>query len=225
MAERGERTLSFGPMKPVGLPDPRTGRVPYAVVQLRKEDEAGTAYNLVGFQTRMTWGEQTRIFRTIPGLGQAEFLRHGAIHRNTFVNAPKCLDETFQVRAAPDVYLAGQISGTEGYVESAAGGWLVAHVIHQRLLGKIPELPPPTTAHGGLITQTQRATTDYQPSNITFAHIAPWAGRRLGKRDKYAAMSDLALADLAAWAARNAVPYEIRASGHVADDGVSEQPA
>lgn len=225
MAERGERTLAFGPMKPVGLPDPRTGRVPYAVVQLRKEDEAGTAYNLVGFQTRMTWGEQARIFRTIPGLAQAEFLRHGAIHRNTFVNAPKCLDGTFQLQAAPGVYLAGQITGTEGYVESAAGGWLVAHFVHQRLLGREPELPPLSTAHRGLITHVQRPNPDYQPSNITFAHLQPWDGKRLGKRDKYAAMSDRALTELGAWAERNAVPYTVRASSHVANDGVGEEPS
>jgi methylenetetrahydrofolate--tRNA-(uracil-5-)-methyltransferase len=199
MAERGERTLAFGPMKPVGLPDPRTGRIPYAVVQLRKEDEAGTAYNLVGFQTRMTWGEQARLFRTIPGLANAEFLRYGAIHRNTFVNAPRCLDETFALKASPDVYLAGQITGTEGYVESAAGGWLVAHFIAQRWLGREVELPPLTTAHRGLIVHTQRATPDYQPSNITFSHLQPWQGQRLQKRSKYAAMSELGLRDLEAW--------------------------
>jgi methylenetetrahydrofolate--tRNA-(uracil-5-)-methyltransferase len=224
MAERGEKTLAFGPMKPVGLPDPRTGRVPYAVVQLRKEDEAGTAYNLVGFQTRMTWGEQSRIFRTIPGLEQAEFMRHGAIHRNTFVNAPQSLDESFQLRAVPGVYLAGQITGTEGYVESAAGGWLVAHFVWQRLNGTELELPPLTTAHRGLITHTQRPTADYQPSNITFAHLQPWAGARLGKRNKYAAMSELALSDLAAWAGRNGVVFREPRSSDVADDAVGEEP-
>lgn len=201
MAERGEQTLSFGPMKPVGLRDPKTGRRPAAVVQLRKEDEAGTAYNLVGFQTRMKWGEQDRIFRTIPGLENAEFLRYGAIHRNTFINAPTLLDETFQLKSSPGVYFAGQITGTEGYVESAAGGWLVAHFIAERLAGREPVLPPLTTAHRGLIVQTQRHADDYQPSNITFAHIAPWDGARKKKREKYAAMSERALADLAAWRA------------------------
>lgn len=199
MAERGEQTLSFGPMKPVGLRDPKTGRRPAAVVQLRKEDEAGTAYNLVGFQTRMKWGEQARIFRTIVGLENAEFLRYGAIHRNTFVNAPAVLDETFQLRSSPGLYFAGQITGTEGYVESAAGGWLVAHFIAERLAGREPTLPPLTTAHRGLIVQTQRHAEDYQPSNITFAHIAPWDGPRKKKRDKYAAMSERALEELAVW--------------------------
>jgi methylenetetrahydrofolate--tRNA-(uracil-5-)-methyltransferase len=232
MAERGERTLSFGPMKPVGLPDPRTGRPPHAVVQLRKEDEAGTAYNLVGFQTRMTWGEQARIFRTIPGLEAAEFLRYGAIHRNTFVNAPTCLDETFRVKGAGEIYLAGQITGTEGYVESAAGGWLVAHFILARLSGREPELPPLSTAHRGLIVHTQRPNPDYQPSNITFSHVKPWEGKRLGKRDKYAAMSDRALVDLGLWAARVGVPYTSGAtaaafegsagSNQVANDAVGE---
>ncbi len=198
MAERGERTLAFGPMKPVGLTDPRTGRWPHAVVQLRKEDEAGTAYNLVGFQTRMAWGEQARIFRTIPGLEQAEFLRYGAVHRNTFLAAPRLLDETMQLRSEPGLYFAGQIAGTEGYVESAAGGWLAAFFIAERLAGREPALPPKTTAHGGLITHLSRNPDDYQPSNITFSHLQPWDGQRLKKRAKYEKMAERALGDLAA---------------------------
>ncbi|MEN9581143.1 MAG: hypothetical protein RJA70_4152, partial [Pseudomonadota bacterium] len=125
--------------------------------------------------------------------------RYGAVHRNTFINAPKCLDETFQLRAVPGVYFAGQITGTEGYVESAAGGWLVAHFLGQRLRGKEPSLPPTTTAHRGLIVQTQRNEVDYQPSNITFSHLEPWSGDRLKKRAKYDAMSERALGDLSAW--------------------------
>lgn len=199
MAERGERTLAFGPMKPVGLRDPRTGKMPAAVVQLRKEDEAGTAYNLVGFQTRMTWPEQARVLRMIPGLEQAEFIRYGAVHRNTFINAPHCLDESFQLKSSPGLYFAGQIAGTEGYVESAAGGLLVAHFVAERLAGRQPQLPPKTTALRGLIEHTQRHGADYQPSNITFSHISPWDGRRLQKRAKYAAMSERALADLSLW--------------------------
>jgi len=199
MAERGERTLAFGPMKPVGLTDPRTGRWPYAVVQLRKEDVAGTAYNLVGFQSRMTWSEQARIFRTIPGLEQAEFLRYGAIHRNTFINAPRVLDATFQLRSEPGLYFAGQITGTEGYVESAAGGWLVAQFVMQRLRGQAPEAPPATTAHGGLITQITREVEDYQPSNITFALLPPWTEQRLKKRARYDAIAQRALTDLDTW--------------------------
>ena len=203
MAERGPQTLAYGPMKPVGLRDPRTGKTPAAVVQLRQEDEAATAYNLVGFQSRMAWPEQARVFRMIPGLERAEFLRYGAVHRNTFIAAPKCLDATFQARSESGVYFAGQITGTEGYVESAAGGLLVGHFIYERLMGREPELPPATTALRGLITHTQRNADDYQPSNITFAHLAPWEGPRLKKRAKYQAMSERALADLRAYRDRH----------------------
>ena len=199
MAERGERTLAFGPMKLVGLTDPKTGRWPHAVVQLRKEDEAGTAYNLVGFQTKMAWGEQDRIFRMIPGLANAEFYRYGAVHRNTFLNAPKLLDRTMQLKSAPGVYFAGQIAGTEGYVEGAAGGLLCALFVADRLEGREPVLPPLTTALGGLLTHLGRNEQDYQPSNITFSHIAPWEGSRLKKREKYEAMAQRALGDLASW--------------------------
>lgn len=196
MAERGEMTLAFGPMKPVGLTDPRTGRWPFAVIQLRKEDEAGTAYNMVGFQSRMAWPEQERIFRMVPGLGSAEFQRYGAVHRNTFLNAPRLLDATFQLRSDPGLYFTGQISGTEGYVESAAGGLLTAYFVAARLSGAEPALPPPTTALGGIVTHLSRNADDYQPSNITFSHIAPWDGRRLKKREKYEAMAERALRDL-----------------------------
>ncbi|HEY6077682.1 MAG TPA: methylenetetrahydrofolate--tRNA-(uracil(54)-C(5))-methyltransferase (FADH(2)-oxidizing) TrmFO [Polyangiaceae bacterium] len=196
MAERGEKTLSFGPMKPVGLTDPRTGRWPHAVIQLRKEDEAGTAYNMVGFQTRMAWPEQERVFRSVPGLKNAEFQRYGAVHRNTFLNAPKLLDSTFQLRDDPGLYFAGQISGTEGYVESAAGGLLSAYFVAARLRGQEPALPPPTTALGGILTHLGRNPDDYQPSNITFSHVAPWDGPRLAKRAKYEAMAERALRDL-----------------------------
>jgi methylenetetrahydrofolate--tRNA-(uracil-5-)-methyltransferase len=196
MAERGEKTLAFGPMKPAGLTDPKTGRWPYAVVQLRKEDEAGTAFNLVGFQSRMTHGAQAEVLRMIPGLENAEFFRFGAVHRNTFVRAPTVLDETWQLRKAPGVYLAGQITGTEGYVEAAAGGWLAAHFISAALAGKAPMMPPEDTAHYGLLRHTRRHDADYQPSNITFAHLPPWEGRRLQKRAKYEAMAERALASL-----------------------------
>lgn len=201
MAERGEKTLAFGPMKPAGITDPKTGRWPKAVVQLRKEDEAGTAYNLVGFQTRMTWPAQKVVFRMIPGLEQAEFFRFGAVHRNTFINAPRCLDECWQLKNLPGVYLAGQLIGTEGYVEAAAGGWLAAHFISERLRGRTPEPPPETSAHFGLLRQTRRHEQDYQPSNITFAHLPPWQGARLKKRAKYEAMAELSLRDLGQWKA------------------------
>jgi len=205
MAERGPQTLSFGPMKPVGLVDPRTGHRPWAVVQLRKEDEAGTAYNIVGFQTRMAWGEQARVFRTIPGLENAEFSRYGAVHRNTFLAAPTLLDTTLGLRGEPGLYFAGQITGTEGYVESAAGGWLAAWFIAERRAGREPALPPPTTAHGGLLTQVSRNAEHYQPSNITFSHLPPWEGQRLKKRARYRAMAERALADLDAWIAERGV--------------------
>lgn len=199
MAERGERTLAFGPMKPAGITDPRTGRWPAAVVQLRKEDEAGTAYNIVGFQSRMTWTAQKEVLRMIPGLEEAEFFRFGAVHRNTFVNAPACLDDTWQLKNEKGLYLAGQIIGTEGYVEAAAGGYLVAHFISERLLGREPTMPPEVTAHAGLLRQTRRHAEDYQPSNITFSHLPPWEGQRLKKRAKYEAMAERSLSALDTW--------------------------
>ena len=201
MAERGEQTLSFGPMKPVGLVDPRTGRRPYAVVQLRPEDQAATAYNLVGFQTRMKYADQLRVFRMIPGLEEAEFLRMGSVHRNTFVNAPELLGPGMELRATPGVHLAGQISGVEGYVESAAGGLLCAVLLAQRLRGQPLRPPPETTALGGILTHLSRPQPRYQPSNITWAHIPPLEGvsRKLKKRARYEAMAERALRDLEGW--------------------------
>jgi methylenetetrahydrofolate--tRNA-(uracil-5-)-methyltransferase len=201
MAERGVQTLAFGPMKPVGLTDPRTGRRPYAVVQLRPEDQAATAYNLVGFQTRMKYPDQLRVFRMIPGLEEAEFLRFGSVHRNTFVNAPELLSPEMELVSRPGVYLAGQVSGVEGYVESAAGGLLCARMLADRLAGREPRRPPETTALGGILTHLSRKQPRYQPSNITWAHLPPLGGtgRRLKKRDRYEAMAERALADLATW--------------------------
>jgi methylenetetrahydrofolate--tRNA-(uracil-5-)-methyltransferase len=199
MAERGEQTLAFGPMKPVGLVDPRTGKRPHAVIQLRAEDEAGTAFNMVGFQTRMKWGEQVRVFRTVPGLENAEFQRYGAVHRNTFICAPRVLDGALGLKAEPGVYFAGQIAGTEGYVESAAMGWIAAHIVAARACGREPSLPPATTAHGGLLTHLSRNAEDYQPSNITFSHVPPLEGTRLKKRARYEAIAARALTDLDVW--------------------------
>lgn len=199
MASRGEMTLAFGPMKPVGLIDPRSGKRPFAVVQLRPEDVAATAYNLVGFQTRMTWPEQGRVFRTIPGLSSAEFLRFGSVHRNTFVNAPRALDERMQLRARRGVFLAGQITGVEGYVESCACGFVCAVMLAQSLQGAAPTPPPPTTALGGLLAYVGRATDHYQPSNVTWAWFPPLADRRLKKRDRYEALAARALGDLQRW--------------------------
>jgi methylenetetrahydrofolate--tRNA-(uracil-5-)-methyltransferase len=199
MASRGERTLAFGPMKPVGLTDPRTGRRPYAVVQLRPEDQAMTAYNLVGFQTRMTYGEQTRIFRMIPGLGEAEILRFGSVHRNTFVDAPRTLDDRMQLKATPNVFLAGQVTGVEGYVESCAGGLLCAILLAQALRGARVTPPPETTALGGIRTHLSRPVERFQPSNLTWACIPPPPDARLRKRERYQVMAERALADLDAW--------------------------
>lgn len=201
MAERGEMTLAYGPMKPVGLTDPRTGKRPFAVVQLRPEDGAATAYNLVGFQTRMTYPEQARIWRMIPGLEQAEFMRYGSVHRNTFINAPELLDETMQLKALPGVFVAGQVGGVEGYVESTAAGLVCAIMLSQRLLDKPLSPPPETTALGGLRTHMMRKVDNYQPSNITWAHLPPLENRPRKKLERYQAMADRALSDLAGWIA------------------------
>jgi methylenetetrahydrofolate--tRNA-(uracil-5-)-methyltransferase len=208
MAERGERTLAFGPMKPVGLTDPRTGRRPFAVVQLRAEDSAATAYNLVGFQTRMKWPEQKRVFRMIPGLENAEFMRLGAVHRNTFLDAPQVLDERMQLRALPGVHVAGQMAGVEGYVESAGMGLLCGLMLATEAQGRTWTPPPPTTALGGLLTHLARTHPKlrYQPSNITWAHIPPLEQRdhKLKKRARYERMAERALIDLQSWLAASA---------------------
>jgi methylenetetrahydrofolate--tRNA-(uracil-5-)-methyltransferase len=216
MASRGEMTLAFGPMKPAGLTDPKTGRWPFAVVQLRQEDAGATAYNLVGFQTRMTYGEQARVLRMIPGLEEAEIQRFGSVHRNTFVNAPELLDAQMQLRNLPNVYLAGQIAGVEGYVESAACGLICSRMLAEKLRGARISPPPPTTALGGLITHLTRRPLEkatFQPSNITWACIPPLENRRLKKKDRYAALSERALKDLDAWLHETAViPAPIAAS-------------
>jgi methylenetetrahydrofolate--tRNA-(uracil-5-)-methyltransferase len=199
MAGRGEMTLAFGPLKPVGLVDPRTGQRPFAVVQLRPEDGAATAYNLVGFQTRMTWTAQPQVLRTIPGLEAAEFLRFGSVHRNTFVDAPRVLDERMQLRARPGVFLAGQITGVEGYVESCACGFVCGTMLAQSLRGEAVVPPPPTTALGGVRTHLARATDDYQPSNVTWAWLPPLVDRKMKKRDRYEATAQRALDHLARW--------------------------
>lgn len=210
MAERGDDTLAYGPMKPVGLRDPRSGQEPYAVVQLRMEDTAGTSWNMVGFQTRLTWGEQKRIFSTcIPGLQQAEFLRMGQIHRNTFIDSPRLLSRDLSLKSEPRLYFAGQISGVEGYVESAACGYLVALALHARLTGKEFVPPPATTALGALFRHVtgEAHPPDYphQPSNIIFGLFPPLAGR-VKKADKRAAYSARAKQDLAGWLPHAGVP-------------------
>jgi methylenetetrahydrofolate--tRNA-(uracil-5-)-methyltransferase len=187
MAERGLEVLSHGPMKPVGLEDPRSGRRPHAVVQLRREDAAGTAYNLVGFQTRLTWPEQRRIFRTfVPGLASAEFVRLGQIHRNTFLDAPRVLAPDLSARERPHLFFAGQITGVEGYVESAACGLLAARAILDRLAGRPFRPPPAATAvgalHRHLTGEAHPPDYPYQPSNVVFALFPPIDPRATASR-------------------------------------------
>ena len=200
MAARGVDTLRFGPMKPVGLPDPRTGREPYAVVQLRQDNIAGDHFSLVGFQTQMKWGEQARVLKMIPGLENAEFVRFGMIHRNTYVNAPTVLRETWQTRMRPDLLFAGQMSGVEGYVESAASGLIAGLNAAALALGEEPSAPPRTTALGALAYYASHADPKhYVPSNIAFGLIPPLERRVKTKRDRNVAISERALADLQTW--------------------------
>ena len=200
MAERGEMTLAFGPMKPVGLPDPRTGREPFAVLQLRQDDRHATLYNLVGFQTRLTYPEQQRIFRTIPGLEKARFARLGSMHRNTFVNAPTCLNRALQLRKDPRVFFAGQITGVEGYVESAATGFLAGIFAGARANGEEISLPPKTTGFGALLGHLAESSPEgFQPMNINYGLFPPMTGRKLRRSEKRLAQAERALADLEPW--------------------------
>jgi len=174
LARRGVDTLRFGPMKPVGLRDPRTGREPYAAVQLRQENLLADAYNLVGFQNHLRYGEQARVLRLIPGLERAEFLQFGQIHRNTYIRAPRVLAPTLNMRARPGLFFAGQISGVEGYVESVATGWLAGRNAARLVAGRPTIEAPALTAIGALARYVSSAETDnYQPVNITFALLAP----------------------------------------------------
>ncbi len=172
---RGDDTLRFGPMKPVGLEDPKTDKPPYAVVQLRKENRQGTTYNMVGFQTKLTYSEQKRIFRLIPGMENVEFARLGSIHRNTFICAPELLQPTLQFKNRPDLLLAGQLSGVEGYIESAAMGLLAGINSGRLTLGNSPVIPPPATALGALVNHlTLSEPKKFQPSNINFGLFPAW---------------------------------------------------
>jgi methylenetetrahydrofolate--tRNA-(uracil-5-)-methyltransferase len=200
MAHRGGDTLRFGPMKPVGLTDPRTGRTPYAVVQLRQDNLAGDHFSLVGFQTQLKWSEQARVLRLIPGLEQAEFVRFGMVHRNTYVNGPEVLSETWQVRGRPGLFFAGQMSGVEGYVESAASGLIAG--LHAAALthGETLAPPPRTTAIGALGFYVSHADPrHYDPSNITFGIMQPLERAPRGKMERKLALSARALADLDRW--------------------------
>ena len=212
MAGRGVDTLRFGPMKPVGLTDPRTGREPYACVQLRQDTLAGDHFSLVGFQTQMKWGEQARVLRLIPGLENAEFVRFGMIHRNTYINGPDVLRETWQVKTRDDLFFAGQISGVEGYVESAASGLMAGRNAAARALNQPIRVPPRTTALGALAHYVSHANPrHYQPTNITFGIMEPIDdrsmprmraadGRRMSRKEtRKLALSERALADLERW--------------------------
>lgn len=217
MAERGVDTLRYGPMKPVGLTNPHTGRRPYAVVQLRQDNALGTLYNLVGFQTKLRHGEQTRVFRMIPGLENADFARLGGMHRNTFLNSPRILDSHLRLKARPSLRFAGQVTGCEGYVESAAVGLLAGRFAAAERLGRVPSLPPPTTAMGALlahITVGAEAET-FQPMNVNFGLFPP-VDERLRGKDRKLACSRRARDDLSAWLGK---PPE---NGAV-DDGVESE--
>ncbi|MBF0496234.1 MAG: methylenetetrahydrofolate--tRNA-(uracil(54)-C(5))-methyltransferase (FADH(2)-oxidizing) TrmFO [Deltaproteobacteria bacterium] len=199
MAERGFQTLLFGPMKPVGLIDPTTGQRPFAVVQLRKDNTEGTIYNMVGFQTKLAYEEQERVFRLIPGLRQAEFVRLGSIHRNTFINGPRVLTPYVQFARAEHVFVAGQISGVEGYVESAAMGLLCGINAARLAHGQALAAPPRTTALGSLVAHiTASASRDFQPMNVNFGLFPPLEGR-VAKKERGAAYARRALADLDKW--------------------------
>jgi methylenetetrahydrofolate--tRNA-(uracil-5-)-methyltransferase len=216
MAERGPETLRYGPMKAVGLDDPRTGRWPYAVVQLRQDNALATLWNMVGFQTKLKHGEQVRIFRTIPGLQNAEFARLGGIHRNSFINSPRLLDRELRLKSKPNIRFAGQITGCEGYVESAAVGILAARFAAAELSGEKLESPPSETAVGALlnhITGGANAET-FQPMNVNFGLMPPLPGR-WKRADRKKGYTDRARASFAEWVAR-VPPHEISWGGEPA---------
>jgi len=201
MAARGPETLRFGPMKPVGLPDPRSGREPHAVVQLRREDRAGQMWNLVGFQTRLRIPEQQRVFRSIPGLAEAEFLRYGSIHRNAYVNSPRSLGPGLATQEGPPVFFAGQLTGVEGYTESLGTGILAGLNLARYLVGQPPVTPPPTTMLGGLLRYLRDADpAHFQPMNANFGLLDPLPGK-VRKTERKSALAERALTDFDRWRA------------------------
>jgi methylenetetrahydrofolate--tRNA-(uracil-5-)-methyltransferase len=210
MAERGEDTLRFGPMKPVGLRDPRTDRRPYAVVQLRREDGAGQMWNMVGFQTRLRTGAQRRIFRMIPGLENAEFLRTGSIHRNTYLNFPLRLNRYGAHPARPELIFAGQLTGVEGYTESAASGILAGINLDRLLAGAEPVVPPPTTMTGALYRYLREAEPGkFQPMNSNFGLLEPLAEHVRDKRVRRERLVERAVADFEVWLAGSAAAADV----------------
>ncbi len=216
MARRGEDTLRFGPMKPVGLVSPHTGRRPYAVVQLRQDTVAGEHFSLVGFQTQLKWGEQARVFRMIPGLASAEFVRFGMIHRNTYINGPTALCPTWQARQRPSLFFAGQISGVEGYVESAASGLIAGLSAAALARDELPQAPPRTTAIGALGHYVSHAdSTNYQPSNIAFGLIPTMDGAPRRRVERRRAIAERALRQIDVW--RAALPWNHARYAHNED--------
>ncbi|HEY6237534.1 MAG TPA: methylenetetrahydrofolate--tRNA-(uracil(54)-C(5))-methyltransferase (FADH(2)-oxidizing) TrmFO, partial [Candidatus Elarobacter sp.] len=202
LAARGEETLRFGPLKPVGLRDPRTGRAPYAVVQLRKENADGSALNLVGFQTRLTWPAQKEAFGKLPGLANAEWLRLGVMHRNTFIDSPRLLTAELRLRANPRVFFAGQITGAEGYVEAAACGTIAGIAAARERLGLAAVDVPGDTALGAVVAHLQNTESpDFQPANVTWTFFSPLAENVREKRERRARMAQRALAKIDAFAA------------------------
>jgi len=208
MADRGRQTLAFGPLKPVGLLDPKTGTRPYAVLQLRAENHHGSCYNLVGFQTKLTYPEQRRVFRMIPGLEQAEFLRCGSIHRNTFINVPILLKDTLQLKKHSNVFFAGQLVGVEGYVEAAASGGLAGLNAARLLSDQSLLTPPPTTAHGALLHYITTCEPKYfQPINTNFGLFPPLDTPIRDKQKKRQAIQERALSEFQSWIAQSGLSY------------------
>ncbi len=207
MARRGEDTMRYGPLKPVGLSDSRTGERPYAVIQLRQEDKAGQLWNMVGFQTNLRWGEQKRVFKLIPGLEEAEFVRFGVMHRNTFINAPELLQPSLQFKKRPTLLAAGQLIGTEGYTAASAGGWLAGTNAARIALGKEPLVLPPTTMMGALFEFISSASPKhFQPMPPNFG-ILPELGQKIkSKPERYGAYRDRSLSDLESWNTQLRVP-------------------
>ena len=194
MAHRGKQTIAFGPLKPVGLTDPRTGKMPYTVVQLRKDNAEGTLYNLVGFQTHLKHGEQKRVFSMIPALKNAEFARYGVMHRNSFLNSPELLDTGYAMRKDRRIRFAGQMTGVEGYIESTASGYVAGFNLAQKLLGKEETVFPRETAIGALALYiSEGSLTDFQPMNVNFGIMSPLEGRYKGKRNKKEKICERAL--------------------------------